>query len=214
MPQYPDKSQEKPTPIGLAWLAYMGYSYPEAKLREHFDEIRRIKSDETPEETDLRIQRTEIQERKLKRDFLDEIRNGAFRVYGRDITNGISAEISEISNSIFEELNPKVSIDWERSTVSAHGREIIDVGVIPAIEIAEPVQPKKRGRPSSQGIEQAIEKCVIENPKFWAFTQKVQCDFVRQAIFGADVDQTKPPKGFADGAIKKRLRKLGPSQKS
>lgn len=214
MPQYPDKSQEKLTPIGQAWLKYMGYSYPAAKLREQFDEIRRIKSDETPEETDLRIKRTEIQEKKLKRDFLDEIRNGSFRVYGRDITNGISARISEIPNAIFEEHDPDFSINWDLNKVFADGRTIIEVGVVPSVEIANPVQSKNRGRPASQGIEQAIERCVIENPKFWAFTQKVQCDFVRQALFGADVDQTKPPKGFADGAIKKRLRKWGPSQKS
>ena len=192
----------------------MGYSYPAATLRDHFDEIRRIKSDETPEETDLRIKRTEIQEKKLKRDFLDEIRNGTFRVYGRDITNGISALVSEIPNAIFEEHDPDFSINWELNIVSAHGRKIIEVGVIPGVEIANPVQSKNRGRPASQGIKQAIEKCVIENPKFWASTREVQCDIIRQTMFGADVDQTNPPKGFSDAAIKKRLRELEPSQKS
>lgn len=205
------KILENSIELSRAWYEFMGVCRPEYELRKRFDELSRPAVMETQEETDRRIRRTEIKTQNLRLDFLAEIRNGNFHVFGRDVTDQIDSPFKKLPNSIFDEADPSLHIDWNLSHISVHGHKIIDIRVFfKSDQTIVSGHKKKMGRPTAKGIENAIQK-LQSNPDFTQLTRDEQCDRVRECLFGNEVDHVNPPKGYKDGAIKSRLRKLLPS---
>ena len=202
------KILENSIELSRAWYEFMGVCRPEYELRKRFDELSRVAPNETQEETDRRIRRTEIKTQNLRLDFLAEIRNGNFLVFGRDVTNQIDSPFIELPNSLFEEADPSLHIDWNLSHISIHGRKIVDIcAFFKSDQTAISGHKKKMGRPTAEGIENAIRELMCD-PEFNHLTRDAQCDRVRECLFGNEVDHVNPPKGYKDGAIKSRLRQL------
>ncbi|MCR9077841.1 MAG: hypothetical protein NXH78_01970 [Hyphomonadaceae bacterium] len=209
MAQNTVKIPENAEPLSHAWISYMAYFREDPKrYRDEFYSRRRPKLDESPEETDLRIRRSEVKEKDWRNDLLSEIRDGKFVVLGRDITDRIDAPLTDIPISIFEELNSNVSIDWDNNHVIAYGRKIIDVLIAPKpVEsdaslvstneqavAPERVFPEKPGATSYEAERRrAILTCYERKPEFLKWKVEKRIEYAKSVA-----DELFPGLGFND----------------
>lgn len=170
-----------------------------------------------PKEGRLRFNEHHRRKRYLYFHLLDNLSKGHLTATGVLISPRVESEPRSIPAAFFGDVDqPHVIDDWEANRLRRGEVCFGDVWI--ASENAGTPQQREvgsgSGRKPSSGIEKAIEDCEASVSNFWGLTRKQQCDEVRRQIHGADVDNTIPPKGYKDGAIKKRLRSLDPSQKS
>ncbi|MFT3723032.1 MAG: hypothetical protein QM773_05535 [Hyphomonadaceae bacterium] len=111
-------------------------------------------------------------------------------------------------------------IDPKDFSVTAAGVTYRSVRIFRAArsrQSVEPVAAKKSkggpiGRPTTtEPIRQAIEALLNSRQDFASSGRKAQCDAVRVHRFGSDVDNSDPPKGWSDSAIKQHLSELCPT---
>ena len=203
-------------PLSEAWLTYCDYGTPGWDRAAELKFLYRGGEKNTKASIEAHVDRAERLEAGLKKEFLWRIHDGEFRALGRDITSRISAPVEFIVGAFFGRYDDEFEIDWYRSEIKALGRHIVEIRVVPdktrAEREPEKSEPKRKlGRPESDKIAPALEQVVCDMPDFWELTRSRQCDLVRVQIFGPEVDNTKPPKGYTDSAIKKRLRGANPS---
>lgn len=177
----------------------------------------RVPADETRTERQARLAELDGIETEMKAHLLNALRLGELEATGRDASNGFSKERTRIALAFFDSRDPKLDIDWLRSTALSASKTFIDIqlrasasGTTKPIPGAQHSKPKgKRGRPRSDGLDEAVEE-LLQDPAFRKLKQKQQCARVRETLF----DDPEPREGYGDGAIKNRLRDFKESQKS
>lgn len=221
------------SPLESAWEIYADVVFSGSKYRDELRNLRGQSQQGSYEESDRVFKKLEHRERSLKKQFLGLLQHGYFSAYGHDL-NAVpsSGESTKIHKSIFDERAEGFQIDWQGNWLKVHHKHFIGIEVAPNLtKLREdyperfktliptdigPTPPnqqlkKKMGRPVAHGIENAIDALTASNPQFIHLTRNAQCDRIREHLFGDDVDHVSPPKGYKDGAIKKRLRKKLPS---
>lgn len=195
-------------PISKAWLHFADYPEDFGDRRKRFSEILRNNASRTDIDENARLHPVNIQTDKLQCELLSQIRDGAFDVWGRDGSKGINSPHILLPNNYFDELRDFFRADWKRDIVEIHQEKFLDVRVAPSSMSSTETGPhsKKIGRPSGDGIEEAIEKLDAGNSEFANLGRKIQCEQVREEILGPKVNHDNPPKNYGDGAIKNRLR--------
>lgn len=212
-----------------AWLDFADLTFENSNYREQYYRLKFSNKRETHEEISLRERQRDKLRKSLQQQFTHLIRDGYFIAYGCYIGAGSPpTEHQVINKAFFDTLVDDFKIRYEENSVHAHGKQFVDVEILPNLEKLESDFPnrygrsqntdgsgtrrgKKMGRPVTTGVEDAIHALMESDPDFKTDNREPQCDKVREHLFGQDVDHHRPPKGYTDSAIKIRLRKLLPS---
>jgi hypothetical protein len=212
MPKSPELSEDSAVSLSRAWLEFADISRPGRK--DDYYKIKWAMADAMGDEFETSQRRFYSKMDKLRIELLGEIRSDKLAVYGRDLSKGVNSPHEKMPGSYFDEMHGYFKADWDNDTVTIHGQKFADVVIVPVCSEQNSnnsTTPSKMGRPTSQGIEEAIQALIAEDPDFKGLGRKRQCDLVRIHLFGDGVDNSNPPKNYKDGAIKNRLRDLLPS---
>ena len=207
-----EKTRES-VPLAAAWEHFAALSEKALAIRDHRREIMRSLSNCEADQRVL-LEREAAQMRLCLENWLVALlRAGDLIAYGRRYGLPKDAPSTRVYPAQFEGLAIDAAINWEASAIRLQGITLVDVEVaLPHKEAAPKSRDvKKRGRPSSDKIDPAVE-VLAADPTFAELKRVEQINRVREHIFGSNVNHVKPPKGYGDGAIKKRLLKRLPSQ--
>ncbi|MFC7291189.1 hypothetical protein [Hirschia litorea] len=166
-----------------SWEDYSDLGIDIYNYRNELKRLRHDNGQETREESDARLQKLFQREEGLKTQHFDRIHNGYFDAFGNDIDKG--AEKTKIPHAMFDDRIRDFEINWDSSTLKAHGKTFIGIEVRPsdlllreiseskdqysqtAAHIVSKPNPSKQGRPSrGEQIMKAILRHHNEN-KAW-----------------------------------------------
>lgn len=194
-----------------AWLEYADHMWPEGQRVARMRALWRGEATDTLSDTERKEIDAERLERGLKSELLDAISEGYFQAFGRDITDGLDKPIIPLPPGLFDVRIDGFGINWERSTMTAYGRTIIEVRVLPDLNrlgsaLIDVDVPKaaKGGRPRKRdALEQACRIAMRDVPGFCDLQTKQALPIVENIL----KTTLKTSEGFAGGVNEETLRR-------
>ena len=176
-------------PLVTAWERYSDIENPGIDRLSQLRILSRGLASETVEEAKKRVRSAEQIEASLKIECLHSLTAKTLVAYGRDITSGLDGKIIQIPATVFDRSREGFSINWDQSTITALGFNIIDVRVVPAQTepaISNDKSTSEVGRPNTHDrFVSAAEEAFKNDPKFCALPNRTeQAREIRARIFG------------------------------